>query len=280
MNRSRISGENLRPLSLLLGLFLLLASSSCISNKRLIYLQDRGFSEPLFEEGPLVANSEDTYRLQYNDVVDINIRTTSEELNAIFGISESTMRMGGGMQGVMNGGDVFFIQGYTLDEEGNVDLPLIGEVNLVNLTVRQSKEKIENLLTEYIRKDDLYVRVRLGGMRFSTLGEFNRNGNHTLLANRINIFQAIAHAGDMTVTAKRDEVVLIRQYPEGTKSFRINLNDKRIVESDFFFLRPNDMLYAEPLRVREIGSGVNLVQTIQLTVTMITAALLVINALN
>ncbi|EIM77281.1 polysaccharide export protein [Nitritalea halalkaliphila LW7] len=244
-------------------------------------MQDLGDARPVATEGPMAVNKEEMYKLQYNDVVDIQIQTTSEELNAIFGISVQQGQMAmAGVQGANNGGDIFFMQGYTLDEEGNVDLPLIGAVNLLSLTVQEAKHKIEELMLAYIRKDDLYVRVRLGGIRFATLGEFVFNGNHTIMANRVNIFQAIAHAGDMTPVAKRHEIVLVRQYPEGTKSFRINLNDKRIVESEFFFLRPNDMLYAEPLRVRELGAGVNFVQTLQFTVSILTAALLIINTVN
>jgi polysaccharide export outer membrane protein len=135
-------------------------------------------------------------------------------------------------------------------------------------------------LKEYVNEEDLFVRVRLGGIRFSALGEFHNNGNFTILQNQITIYQAIAHAGDMTVVARRDEVVMVRQYPEGTRSFRINLNDKRIMQSEFFFIRPNDMLYAEPMKIRELGSGITFVQTFQLAVTTLSAVLLVLNAIN
>ncbi|EIM77249.1 polysaccharide export protein [Nitritalea halalkaliphila LW7] len=246
-----------------------------------MYLQDLGDAFPLVTESPLLENKAESYQLQYNDVVDIQIQTTSEELNMIFGVSAAQAQAAmAGVQGANQGGDIFFLQGYTIDEEGNIDLPLIGSVSLLNLTIPEAKEKIEGLMMEYIRKEDLYVRVRLGGIRFATLGEFFRNGNHTILANQVNIYQAIAHAGDMTPIAKRDEVVLIRQYPEGTKSFRLNLNDKRLMETEFFFLRPNDMLYAEPLKVRELGAGVDFVQTLQFTVSILTAALLIINTVN
>lgn len=262
-------------------LFVLLIAS-CVPNKRIIYMQDLGDTFPVYEPGVLVENTAEEYLLQYNDVVDINVKTTSEELNAIFGIAagEGGRMQMGAQQNINVGGDLFFMTGYTVDEYGKVELPLVGEVSILGLTTRQAKELIEEKMLEYVNKEDLYVRVRLGGIRFTTLGEFHRNGNHTILQNRINIFQAIAHAGDMTPVAKRNELVLVRQYPSGTRSFRINLNDKRLVESEFFFLRPNDMLYAEPMKVRELGTGVNFVQTFQLAVTTISAVLLVLNAIN
>lgn len=242
-------------------------------------MQELGEEDPLFEELQTVPYKSESYFLQYNDVVEINIRTTSPELNALFevGAQQGGMNMA---QGAMNGGDVFFMTGFTLDEEGYIELPLLGQINLKGFTTQEAKEAIEHKLTEYVNREDLFVRVRLGGIRFSALGEFVRNGNFTILQNQITIFQAIAHAGDMTTIAKRDQVVLVRQYPEGTKTFRVNLNDKRLLSSEFFFIRPNDMLYAEPMKIREFGTGVNFVQTFQLAVTTLSAVLLVLNALN
>lgn len=236
---------------------------------------------PLFTENELVANSTADYFLQYNDVVDINVSTTSPELNEIFGISAADQNVNMNMtQGAQNGGDIFFINGYTLDENGMVELPLLGEIKLLGLTTKQAQALIESELSNYVNEEDFFVRVRLGGIRFSALGEFNNNGNFTILQNRISIFQAIAHAGDLTTTAKRDQLVLMRQYPEGTKTFRINLNDERLIASEFYFIRPNDMLYAEPMKIRELGTGVNFVQTFQLAVTTLSAVLLVLNAIN
>ncbi len=263
-----------------LGLVLVLVVS-CVSNKRLIYMQELGEEDPLFEELQTYPYKPENYFLQYNDVVDINIRTTSPELNELFEISsnQAGARMGGG-QGAMGGGDIFFMTGYTLNEEGIVELPLLGEIELRGLTTLQAKSVIEDKLTEYVNREDLFVRVRLGGIRFSALGEFNGNGNFTILANQITVFQAIAHAGDMTTIAKRDRVIFVRQYPEGTKTYRVNLNDKRLLSSEFFFIRPNDMLYAEPMKVRELGSGENFVQTFQLMVSTLSVVLLVLNAIN
>lgn len=261
-----------------LGLIVILGVS-CVSNKRLIYMQELGEDDPLYEELQTVPYKSENYFLQYNDVVEINIRTTSPELNALFEVgAQQGMNMAG--QGLMNGGDIFFMTGFTLDEQGNVELPLLGEINLKGLTTQEAKVAIEDRLTEYVNREDLFVRVRLGGIRFSALGEFARNGNFTILQNQITIFQAIAHAGDMTTIAKRNRVILVRQYPEGTKTFRVNLNDRRLLSSEFFFIRPNDMLYAEPMKIREFGTGVTFVQTFQLAVTTLSAVLLVLNALN
>jgi polysaccharide export outer membrane protein len=91
------------------------------------------------------------------------------------------------------------------------------------------------------------------------------------------IFEAIANAGDLSTIAKRDEILLIRQYPEGTKLHRINLNDRMVINSPFYFIQPNDQLYAEPMKVREIGAGENAAQSILLIATTLTTILLVVN---
>ncbi|WP_245545551.1 polysaccharide biosynthesis/export family protein [Mariniradius saccharolyticus] len=255
----------------------------CISNKRVIYMQDLPQDQNAFAMGEMVNSQFEEYLLQYNDVVEINIKTQDPLLNQMLDINSSgASSMGGRMMmgGMMNGGDIFYLSGYTLNDEGIVELPVLGPMKLVGLTADQAKELIEKELEKIVRGEDNFVRVRLGGIRYSALGEFARPGKYTILQNRVTIFEAIANAGDLTVTAKRDNIMLIRQYPEGSKVHRVNLNHKDIMSSEFYFLRPNDMIYAEPMKVREIGTGVTLLQTTQLLISLVTVILLVYTTTN
>lgn len=264
-------------------LFIAFTAFGCISNKRVIYMQDLPQDQSSFSLGEMVNSQFEEYLLQYNDVVEINIKTPDPLLNQMFDINSSgASSMGGRMMmgGMMNGGDIFYLSGYTLNDEGFVELPVLGKFKLVGLTADQAKELIEKELEKIVRGEDNFVRVRLGGIRYSALGEFARPGKYTILQNRVTIFEAIANAGDLTVTAKRDNIMLIRQYPEGSKVHRINLNHKDIMTSDFYFLRPNDMIYAEPMKVREIGTGVTLLQTTQLLISLVTVILLVYTTTN
>lgn len=255
----------------------------CISNKRVIYMQDLPDSEPVSQMGGLINSNVEEYLLQYNDVVDITIKTSDPLLNQMFDINSAgagnmSGRMMGG--GILTGGDIFYLTGYTLNDDGIVELPVLGEMKLVGMNTEQAKTVIENELSKFVKDDDYFVRVRLGGIRYSALGEFTRPGKYTLLQNRVTIFEAIANAGDLTVVAKRDNIMLIRQYPDGSKVHRINLNHKNIMNSEFYFLRPNDMIYAEPMKVREIGTGVTLLQTTQLLISLVTVVLLVYTTTN
>jgi len=112
------------------------------------------------------------------------------------------------------------------------------------------------------------------------LGEFNQSGKYTILQNRVTIFEAIAFAGDLSRLAKRDEVLLVRQYPDGSQIHKINLLDRELLGSEYYFLKPNDMIYAEPMKVREIGAGNTLVETLTLFTTTVTAIALILTLIQ
>jgi len=254
---------------------------SCVSNEKIIYMQKLAEEAPLVQSGQLIPYEWESYRLQNFDIVDINIKTTSEELNMLLDVIVGQASGGGsavvGGGGGQAGGDAFFMNGYTIDEEGKVELPLIGELAVLGLTTKETQTLIESKLINYINEDQFFVRVRLGGIRYSALGEFNSPGKRTILQNRVTIFEAIAAAQDLSILAKRDEVVLLRQYPEGSQIHRINLNDEKLIGSEFYFIKPNDVIYAEPLKVREIGNATNFIQTLTLLTTTVTAVALILN---
>lgn len=255
-------------------LALLAGFSSCVSNEKIIYLQNLEGNQQI-AEGELITYEIPEYKLQYNDIIDVNIQTVEDLLANGFNLNgaggqQMRMQMGQG------GGDVYYMTGYSVDREGNIRLPIVGEIQVKDKTIDEARAEIENRLKTYITSD-LYVRVKLGGIRYSALGEFRSPGKFVVLQDRMTIFEAIANAGDLSNIAKRDEVLLIRQYPEGTKLHRINLNDRQIVASPFYFIQPNDQLYAEPMKVREVGAGENASQSLALFVSVFTAAILLIN---
>lgn len=260
-------------------LFLLVFSglSACVSNKKVIYMQELGAnSDPLVSSSEKFSYKLEEYFLQVNDIVDINIKTTDDKLNMIFGSVANDIQSQTVMSGNQGAGDAFFMTGYTIDDEGFVELPLIGKLKLLGLTSEQAKQKVESQVQRFINEGEFFVRVRLAGIRFSALGEFNRSGKYTILQNRVTIFEAIAFAGDLNRTAKRNEILLVRQYPDGSQMHKINLLDKNLLDSEYYFLKPNDLIYAEPMKVREIGAGNTLLESLTLLSTSITAIALII----
>ncbi|MEN2281241.1 polysaccharide biosynthesis/export family protein [Algoriphagus sp. SE2] len=254
---------------------------SCVPNKKMIYMQQLEESQgPLIESSNKYSYETEEYLLQINDIVEITIKTTDEDLNLIFGAISNENQTSAQMGGSQGAGDAFFLNGYTIDERGMVEIPLIGEVKLLGLDTRQAKELIETEVLKYVKANEFFVRVRLGGIRFSALGEFTRSGKYTILQNRVTIFEAIAFAGDLNRVAKRDQVLLVRQYPDGSQIHKINLLDRDLLGSEFYFLKPNDLIYAEPMKVRELGAGTNLVETLTLLTTTITAIALVLTLIK
>lgn len=262
----------------LLGCCLLLLSFSCVPNKKLIYLQNLEGETPI-PESELIKYEIPDYRLQFNDIIDVQLQTIDDLLrNGLSfqpqqGQQQMIMQMGQG------GGDVYYMAGYTVNKEGKVRLPVIGEVLVADLTIEEARAVIEDAIKEMVTSE-IFVKVKLGGIRYSAIGEFRRPGKFVVLQDRMTILEAVAHAGDLNVVAKRDEILLIRQYPDGTKLHRVNLNDRNLIRSPFYFIQPNDQLYAEPMRVREIGAGENAVQTLSLLVSTISAIALVLNLIT
>ncbi|WP_290507525.1 polysaccharide biosynthesis/export family protein [Algoriphagus sp.] len=266
---------------IIFGFVLFTGLYSCVPNKKVIYMQELEESV-----GPLVESSErygyqtEEYLLQVNDIVEVSIKTTDPELNKIFNVVTAESNNIAQMGGNQGAGDAFFMNGYTINDNGMVEIPLIGEVKFLGLTTKEAQSLVESKVVKYVKEDEYFVRVRLGGIRFSALGEFNRSGKYTILQNRVTIFEAIAFAGDLGRLAKRDEVLLVRQYPNGSQIHKINLLDRDLLGSEYYFLRPNDLIYAEPMKVREIGAGNTLVETLTLFTSTITAIALILTLIQ
>ena len=248
----------------------------CVPNQKIIYLQNKEGLENL-SEGKVINYEIPDYRLQYNDIIDVNIKTVEDLLRDGFNVlGEQTTQNSMVGQVAQSGGDIYYMNGYNVDKEGFVRLPMIGKVSVIDKTIEEARLVIEEKVKAFV-KTELYVKVKLGGIRYSALGEFRKPGKFVVLQDRMTIFEAIAHAGDLTTVAKRDNLILIRQNPEGTEIHTIDLTDRKIVQSPYYFIQPNDQLYAEPMKVRELGSGENATQSLALIVSSISAVALILN---
>ena len=251
--------------ALKLAIFVILAASvsSCVPVK-MIYLQsEEEIKDKVFEY------QKEEYRLQENDILDVQIRSMNEEANKLFSIQGQAGQQA--MQvGAQSGGDLYYMTGYTVNHNGAIELPYIGEVTVKGKTLKEAKAAVDTEVSKFLRT---ITCRKLGGIRFSTLGEFNRSGKQVILQNQATIYEAIALSGDLTPLAKRDEIRLIRQYPNGTKIHTINLLDQSIIGSPYYFIQPNDVLYAEPLPQKAYGFGVTGAQTITTLVSALSSSL-------
>lgn len=243
----------------------IVTTTSCVPVKKMIYLQtEEDRTEKVFEY------QKEEYKLQLNDILDVKIRSMNEEANKLFSLQgiQGQQALQAGIQG---GGDLYYMTGFTVNANGAVVLPYIGEVHVEGKTLEEAKSVIDEQVAQYFKT--YFLQVKLGGIRFSTLGEFNRSGKQVILQNQVTIYEAIASAGDLSPLAKRDEIRLIRQYPDGTKIHTINLLDQSIIGSPYYFIQPNDVLYAEPLPQKAYGFGVTGAQTITTLVGALSSSL-------
>ncbi|WP_025739877.1 polysaccharide biosynthesis/export family protein [Aquimarina pacifica] len=140
---------------------------------------------------------------------------------------------------------------YLIDEEGNIDYPVLGRMKIAGLTRTQVKELIKEKLKVYI--NDPIVSVRLKNFKITVLGEISRPGSYTIPNERITVIEALGLAGDTTIRGKRENVVVIRENDGVNTYHRVDLTSKSIFESPVYYLAQNDVLYIEPndARIRE-----------------------------
>ena len=256
-----------------LALLFAMCFNSCVPVESMIYLQPDGDIPT-----EVFRYDKQEYKLQMNDILDVKISSLNPEVNALFNASTiGTMQVA--QATAQTGGDLFYITGYSIDQDGNIDIPFVGEVGVLGLTLNEAHSAVDaevsKLFTNY------HLQVKLGGVRFSALGEFNRPGKHVVMQNQVTIFEAIALGGDLSLVANRKEIRLIRQHPEGTKIHNINLLDESVVGSPYYFIQPNDVLYAEPLPQRSWGIGVTGAQTLNTIVsTLSTSAALILSIIS
>ncbi len=244
----------------LLILFLVLALVSCVPNKKIVYLQD--LNE---KQDTLYSVQPNNYRLQKGDIIGIDVKLASDNpiLQNIFQQNQN-QNMSVSAQGA---GDFYYLTGYTLDDSGYVVLPIIGKLKLEGLNIFEANTAVQTTFNQYL--SNVYTTVRLGGLRYSVLGEVRRPGKFMVLQNRMTIFEALANAGDLTELAKRDQITIMRQYPDGTRIHKINLLDEQVISSPYYYVQPNDVIYVEPLKIRALGTGTNGLQTLQAIVTVL-----------
>ena len=266
----------MRTFRYLLPLFVLL--SACISNKRITYFQNLpGNPEIGLEEFIPYATVDYTYILQPFDIVDIDFASSDEELTKAFEFQGSrSMRQGGGGGGAS---DLFYFTGYSIDQEGYIELPKLGKLKIAGLTEAEAKQQVQTAINRYF-KEEVYVKLRMGGIRFTALGEFSNTGTQVILKNRATIFDALAVAGETDILAKKNKLFIIRQYDKGTKIHQINLNDRQLLASPFYFIQPNDMLYLEPMKIRQFGNADNLSSSLGLIISVTSSVILIVALLT
>ncbi|WP_309640441.1 polysaccharide biosynthesis/export family protein [Flavobacterium sp.] len=221
--------------------------TSCVPIKDLIYLQKKDKSETATAINPVSAKP---YRLQINDVISISIKANDPKLVQIFSSSNQQNEIG------KNDVSLYF-DGFTVNDHGNIRMPVLEELNVVGYTLDEVRLLIEKrLLEEYFNKEaSIFVTVKLAGLRYTVNGEIASPGTKTLYQEKLTIMEAIANSGDITVTGDRKNVTILRQTPAGTEMHSIDLTDIKAMQSPYYYIQSNDYIYIKPLKQKSWGTG-------------------------
>jgi polysaccharide export outer membrane protein len=237
--------------------------TSCISTKDITYLQPSAAAKS--DSIKVSQENSKPYRIQTSDILSINIKALDQKLVEMF--STST----GGSAQTQQSPQTLYFNGYTVDDHGNIRLPILGEVNVLGFTSDEVRQRIEKqLLEEYFRKEaNIFVTVKLAGLRYTINGEIGKPGTNVLYQDRATIMDAIANSGDISITGNRKEVQIIRKFPHGFETYNINLTDANAVNSPYFYIQPNDYIIVKPLKQKTWGTGVTGVQSVATIMTAI-----------
>lgn len=168
---------------------------------------------------------------------------------------------------------------YLVDNNGNIEFPTLGTIHLGGLTKGEAEKYIKDKLKPQFRTSPI-VTVRMGNYKISVIGEVNSPGTFTVSNEKVNIFEALAMAGDMTIYGIRDNVKLIREDHTGKREIiTLNLNDRNVLQSPHYYLQQNDILYVTPNKTKAKTSNISSSTTIWFTVatTLVSLASLIIS---
>ncbi len=230
------SGKRLLPLLLTLGL-LSVFFQSCLNPKKISYFNyvpDSLYREPMsLDMRPYVDPV-----IKPNDILQISVQTIDPQATTMMGTQSAAPATGSS-----SGGGV---SGYMVDKNGEIELPLAGRIKVSGLTTFQARDAIAKKAEQYYKNP--VVNVRFSNFTITVLGEVGRPGQITVPSEKISVLDAIGLAGDLQVTGRRNDILLIREENGKKIFFRYNLNKEDMFHGPYFYLRQNDILYVGPTK--------------------------------
>lgn len=189
--------------------------------------------------------------IQKNDILSISVNSLNKEASQPFNLYTTSNNIGNAISGTISQ-----TSGYLVDQDGNIEFPALGVIQVAGLNKKQLKQKLEQALREKQLLYDPVVNIRYLNYKVTVLGEVNNPSVFNVPSEKITLLEALGMAGDLTPFAKRDNVLLIQDLENGErKTHRINLNDDGLFTSPHYYLKSNDVVYVAPNRARAANSS-------------------------
>lgn len=223
------------------------AMASCIPQKKLIYMQDltadKGYTNP-YQRAEQIT---ELYKVQAGDYLYIKVNSTKTEIDQLY-------NLGGNQQSTQLGLSANAkYYSYLVKDNGAIDFPYQGEVFVAGKTTTEIKYELHARLSRSM--DSFSIQVVLTNASFSVLGEVRKPGQYSMSRDQITLFEAISMAGDITGFGKRNQIRIVRPTPEGSITLNVDMTDKNVLDSQRYFIYPNDLIYIEPMAIKQYGIG-------------------------
>ena len=239
LNQKNLMKKNSPALNLLyiiIALGYIVSLGSCKPVKNVVYFQNVQNDTNI----PTFVDTNFELRIRKNDLLGITIISPDPITTPLFNGSQS-ISVGTGESVGTNSGTA---NGYLVDNDGNIEIYKLGTIRVEGLTRKQLKQRLQRDLAPYLK--DAVVTVRFLNNKVSVLGEVTKPQVINIPNEQISLLEAIAQSGDLTFTGRRDNILVIRETPNGKQFKRINLIDSSLFNSPFYYLQPNDIVYVEP----------------------------------
>lgn len=245
----------MKRISLLLWLLAIgiLAVPSCSTPKEISYFQDLESVE-----GQRIGGAKGI-TVRPKDKISIIVNCKSPELTALFNLPYVTQRLGENTRSTITSGySQGYISGYTVDDRGCVDFPVLGEVHVAGMTREEIASEIKRELREQGQATDAVVTVDFMNLYYQVLGEVARPGRYAIDKDALTILDAIGAAGDLTIYGRRDRVKVLRDEGGRMRTYEVDLcSASDLIASPVYYVRQNDVIYVDPNDVRARQSTVN-----------------------
>ncbi|WP_431137262.1 polysaccharide biosynthesis/export family protein [Psychroserpens mesophilus] len=224
-----------------LALLLILIATSCATKKEILYLQDAN------ENNQREINFQYT-TIQPNDILKIDVETLVPEAAKPYNKSGA-----GKIQ--QSSLELIQLEGYLVSNEGVINFPILGNINVAGLTVNQAEEALKNQLISGGHLVDPSVNIRIVNAKVTILGEVNAPGTYNFTEQNITLLQALGYAGDLTINGKREDIIMTRDIGGVKVITHIDLTNTEFMNSEFFYIKPNDTIIVNPNNPRVKSAG-------------------------
>lgn len=249
---------------LLFFCFPVMLMCSCYSVKNVPYFQDLTDTSKIYSQ--LMLGTYEAH-IQPDDIVEIIVNSINPQATALFNLGNTNpvspgLNQSQGNAVITTSATGAPTYGYLVDKNGMINFPVLGKQYVSGLTIGALKDMLAKKLDLYLKEP--IVNARILNYKITLLGEVNRPAAYTLQSERISIVDAIGLAGDLTISGKRENILLIREENGERKFIRMNLNSTNIFQSPYYYLKQNDVVYVEPNKQKIASTDVQTTRNISL----------------